>query len=141
MNLNKKGLDDLIKVATAGERSEASAAEALRARLARIGKSPLAQDIDEFLAETPRYRHLDILRRLANLNQGAFEDLHRSDFISYLIATLPVDYDELMLAIRALRSYLLSRDLPLSSLAARDANSELEGSASEMHRLLRQRIS
>lgn len=140
MKLSKRGLDDLIKLATASERSGACA-EILRARLAHIGKSPLAQDIDRFLAETPQYPHPDVLRRVANLNQGAFEDLHRSDFVSYLIATLCVDYDELMMAIRALRSYLLSRDVPLSSLAARNANSDLEGSASEMQRLLRQRIS
>lgn len=140
MTLSKKRLDDLIKLATASQRFSASA-EALQARLARIGKNPLAQDIDSFLTETPRYPRANILRQVANLNQGAFEDLHRSDFVSYLIATLAVDYDELMMAIRALRSYLLSRDLPLSALAARDAHSDLKTSTRELQLLLRQRIS
>jgi len=140
MDLNDKDLDDLIKLAAAKKRPEANA-DALRRRIAGIGKNALTEDIETFLVATPLYPHPDVLRKVANLNQGAFEDLARSDFISYVIATLGVDYEKLIDAIRALRSFLLSRDQPRSTIAARDAASDVEGPGLEINRLLRRRVS
>ena len=140
MEIDDKDLDNLIKLAASRTRREGLADE-LRREIEGIGPCALARDIGAYLASQPQSPYAKLLGALADLNQGEFDDLHRIDFVSFLIATLNVDNKDLTAARQALRSFLLSQGEKRSKIAARDAQSEVEASAAEFRSLLSRRVS
>jgi hypothetical protein len=140
MEIDDRDLDNLIKLAASRARQEGVADE-LRREIESIGLCALARDIDAYLESEPQTPYAKLLRALSNLNQGEFDDLHRMDFVSYIISTLDVDNTELTAARQALRSFLLSRGEKRSKLAARDAKSDVEASGAEFRSLLSRRVS
>jgi|ERR1700730_5619464 len=140
MEIDDKDLDNLIRLAASRARQEGFADE-LRREIESIGPCALARDIDAYLGSEPQSPYAKLLGALADLNQGEFDDLHRMDFVSYIVSTLNVDNAELTAARQALRSFLLLRGEKRSKVAARDAKSEVEASAAEFRSLLSRRVS
>lgn len=131
-------LNDIIKVAAARLKG-AKNAEYLRREITSIEASSLAKDAAAFLAVAPNAECAQVLRSLVELNQGRFEDLHRSDFSSYLRATLHLTEDQYTEARQALRTFLLSLNENRSDYAARGAEREIEASDKEFMQLIARR--
>lgn len=140
MEIDDRDLDNLIKLAASRTRQE-GVADKLRLEIGRIGPCALARDIDAYLESQPHSPYAKLLRELADLNQGTFDDLDRMDFVSYLVSTLDVDHAQVTAARQALRSYLLSPGENRSKVAARDAQSDVEASDAEIRALLSRRDS
>ena len=131
--------DELLKLAMVSLNRD-DQAELLHREIARIGPSELTRDIKALLDSTPELEFAAVLKSLADLNQGRFEDLHRSDFASYIMSRLQINDEQYKAAVQALRTFLLAQDQSRSAYAARGAERELEASDAEFRSLIARRV-
>ena len=118
-------------------------ADHIGAAFEEMPRAPLARLIDAFLEASPRINVAGVLKRIADANQGHFEDLHMPVFQSYLIAkcgTNEIELKRLIGTLENFRRYNISvADAEKNvQIAARDeANSGRE--STKLSDLLKQR--